>query len=137
MRRLTAPMFIVAVAALHGLAGAAAPPAQPVPIPAATPDELASLIGSGKWTIIEFGGEHCIPCKAMQPVLQELRDALGGKGVIRNFWIQQYPAVAREHRIMVMPTQVVINPQGEEVLRHQGYWDAAEFRAALRRVGAL
>ena len=36
-----------------------------------------------------------------------------------------------------MPTQVVFNPKGEEVLRHQGIWQAEELKAALAKVGAL
>ncbi len=104
-------------------------------IPAATPEELAQLLTDGKWTIIEFGGEHCIPCKAMQPTLQALQAKLGDKVVIRNFWIQKYPAVARAHRIMVMPTQVVFDPRGQEVLRHMGFYPLEEFAAALAQKG--
>ena len=32
-----------------------------------------------------------------------------------------------------MPTQVVFNPKGDEVLRHMGYFPPAEFHQALRR----
>jgi thiol-disulfide isomerase/thioredoxin len=108
---------------------------QRVPVPAATPAELSSLIGTGKWVIVEFGGEHCIPCRAMQPILETLRDTFGDKVVVRNFWIQEHPDVARAHRIMVMPTQVVFDPKGAEVLRHIGTYSLEEFRAALAEKG--
>jgi len=107
------------------------------PVAAATPEELAALIADGKWTIVEFGGEHCIPCKAMQPILQELRESLRGKAEIRNFWIQQHPEVARAHKIMVMPTQVVFDPKGEEVLRHMGIFPLDQFTAALAEKGLV
>lgn len=123
-------MVLLALGAV-GLGGAA----EQGPVPAATPEELSSLIGRGKWTIVEFGGEHCIPCKAMQPILETLRDTLGEKVVIRNFWIQQHPEVARAHKIMVMPTQVVFDPQGKEVLRHMGIYPLEEFQAALAEKG--
>lgn len=113
----------------------AAAPAERAAVPPATPEELTALIGGGKWAVIEFGGEHCIPCKAMQPILQELRDGLGEKVVVRNFWIQQHPEVARFHKIMAMPTQVVFNPKGEEVLRHIGKYPLEEFRSALAEKG--
>jgi thioredoxin 1 len=115
----------------------AAPTAEPpaAAIPALSPDQLTAALGAGTWLIVEFGGEHCIPCKAMQPVLQELRDTLGDKVVIRNFWIQEHPDVARTHKIMVMPTQIVFDPKGTEVLRHQGVYPLAEFRAALAGKG--
>ncbi|MGE5235163.1 MAG: thioredoxin family protein [Acidobacteriota bacterium] len=126
---------VAAVASPPGPAAAnavARPPAQ-----ALTPDELAGGLKAGKWLIVEFGGERCVPCMHMQPVLQELREAVGNKAVIRNFWIQEHPDVARQHKIMVMPTQVVFNPKGEEVLRHMGYFPPREFQAALQRLGIL
>lgn len=127
------PLVIIVVSAVL----AAAPEKQRPPIPAATPQELASLVGSGSWVIMEFGGAHCIPCMHMQPVLQDLREAVGKKAVIRNFWIQDHPDVAQLHKIMLMPTQVVFNPKGEEVFRHMGYFPPAEFQAALQKLGIL
>ena len=123
----------VALLLLAGQATAGAPPRPPVP--AASPQELAGLVGGGTWVIAEFGGEHCIPCMHMQEVLQGLRDTLGAKAAVRNFWIQEHPDVARQYRIIVMPTQIVFNPKGEEVLRHMGYFPAPEFHAALQKLG--
>lgn len=70
---------VVLAAGVAGLVvwGAALAAAEHSPIAAATPEELAQVIGDGKWAIVEFGGEHCIPCKTMQPILQTLRDTLG------------------------------------------------------------
>ncbi|MDD5563021.1 MAG: thioredoxin family protein [Thermoanaerobaculaceae bacterium] len=129
---LALPLLVLVSAGLT-----AGPAPQRAPVPAATPQELASLLGSGTWVIMEFGGEHCIPCMHMQPVLQDLRDAVGAKAVIRNFWIQDHPDVAERHKIMLMPTQVVFNPKGEEVFRHMGYFPPAEFQAALQKLGIL
>ncbi len=129
---LAVALFIVVAAVF-----AAVPTAQRPPIPAATPQELTALVGGGTWVIAEFGGEHCIPCMHMQEVLQDLRSTLGAKATIRNFWIQEHPDVAREYRIMVMPTQIVFNPKGVEVFRHMGYFPPAEFHAALQKVGLL
>ncbi len=130
---LLIPAFTTAVSP----APTAANPVARPPVQALTPDELAAAIRAGKWLIVEFGGERCIPCMHMQPVLQDLRDALATKATIGNFWIQEHPEVARTHRIMAMPTQVVFNPKGEEVLRHMGYFPPEEFRAALRKLGVL
>jgi thioredoxin len=125
----------IAFLLLAGRAIAGAPP-QPRPaVPAASPQELVALVGGGTWVVAEFGGEHCIPCMHMQEVLQGLRDTLGAKAAVRNFWIQEHPDVARRYRIVAMPTQIVFNPNGEEVLRHIGYFPAPEFRAALQKAG--
>jgi len=126
-------VFAVAIPPAPTAANAVARP----PVQALTPEELASAIKAGKWLIVEFGGERCIPCMHMQPVLQDLRDALETKAIIRNFWIQEHPDVARQHKIMVMPTQIIFNPQGEEALRHMGYFPPGEFQAALQKLGIL
>ena len=133
MVALLIPVFTMAVHPAPTASNAVARP----PVQALGPDELAAAITAGKWLIVEFGGERCIPCMHMQPVLQDLRDALDKKAIVRNFWIQHYPDVARTHRIMAMPTQVVFNPKGEEVLRHMGYFPPEEFHAALRKLGIL
>ena len=131
--------MVVAIAAVV-FAGSAYLSASGVEKPAIlplSPDLLKAAIGGGTWLIVEFGGEHCIPCMHMQPVLQDLQVALGNKARVHNFWIQQHPDVARAHRIMVMPTQIVFNPDGKEVFRHMGYFPPDEFQATLQKLGIL
>jgi thioredoxin 1 len=130
------------VTLVAALASPSTPPAgssaTPRPeIPAIAAQELDAALASGSWLIVEFGGEHCIPCKAMQPILQDLQTTLGARVKVHNFWIQKDPDTARRFRIMVMPTQVVFNQKGEEVLRHQGVFPADEFHAALKQAGLL
>ncbi len=137
----------IALAATPLLLAAPILAASPAPAPARSverpavralaPAELAAALKAGTWLIVEFGGEHCIPCMQMQPVLQDLQAALGGKVVVHNFWIQQHPDVAQRFKIMVMPTQVVFDPNGNEVFRHMGYFPPAEFHQALREKGLL
>jgi thioredoxin-like negative regulator of GroEL len=114
----------------------ATPVARP-PVQAIAPAELDAALKAGTWLIVEFGGEHCIPCKQMQPVLRDLQVALEGKAMVHNFWIQQHPEVARQNRIMAMPTQVIFNPKGEEVFRHIGYFPPEEFQRSLHQLGIL
>ena len=127
---------LVAVAGTPG-ATPASPATERPAIPPLSPAELDAALASGSWLIVEFGGEQCIPCRAMQPILQDLQVALGSKAKVHNFWIQEHPEVARRLRIMVMPTQVVFNQKGEEALRHQGIFPADEFHTALAKVGLL
>jgi thioredoxin 1 len=126
-------LFFVAFATQ---AGPVTPGATPRPeVVALEPEQLSAALASGTWLIVEFGGERCIPCMHMQPVLQDLQVALGKKARVHNFWIQQYPTVAKTYQIMVMPTQVIFNPKGEEVFRHMGYFPPEEFRGALQKLG--
>lgn len=107
----------------------------PAELPALDPAGLEKQLKAGTWLIVEFGGQTCIPCKRMQPTLLALQSRFQGKAVVRNFWIQQYPAVARQFRVMLMPTQIVFDPSGKEVLRHEGVWEQSAFLAALQAKG--
>jgi thioredoxin 1 len=129
-----AAVGVMAVAPTPGAAPAASATERRA-IPPLSPTELDTALASGSWLIVEFGGEHCIPCRAMQPILQDLQVALGSKAKVHNFWIQENPEVARRFKIMLMPTQVVFDPKGGEVLRHEGIFEAKDFHAALVKVG--
>ncbi len=100
-------------------------------LPALNPAGLEQQLKTKAWLVVEFGGQTCIPCKRMQPTLLELQTRFQAKAMVRNFWIQQYPDTARQYRVMLMPTQVIFDPSGKEVLRHEGFWEKTEFLAAL------
>lgn len=104
-------------------------------VPALDPAGLAELLKSGTWTVVEFGGPTCIPCKKMQPILGELQQHFGDRAQFRNVYVTQYPQAAKAFKVMAMPTQVVFDPSGKEVARHIGYWEKADFMAALAKAG--
>ena len=134
-RGLVALMVLVLVS---GIAVAApATPAPASPIPALSPAELEAALKAGVPVIVEFGGEHCIPCMGMQPVLRDLQALLGKRGRVVNFWIQSHPEVARQHRIMAMPTQVIFDAKGQEVFRHMGFFPKSDFERILKEKGIL
>lgn len=109
--------------------------ALPAQVPALDPPGLAQALKSGTWTVVEFGGPTCVPCRKMQPILADLQKQFGARAQIRNFYVTQYAKEARPYRIVAMPTQVVFDPGGREVARHIGSWDKAEFLAALAKAG--
>ncbi len=104
-------------------------------VPALDPAGLTQILKSGTWAVIEFGGPTCVPCKKMQPILAELQQQFGARAQVRNFYVTEHPKEAKDHRVMVMPTQVIFDPSGKEVDRHMGFWPKAEFLAALAKVG--
>jgi thioredoxin 1 len=106
-----------------------------VSVPALDPAGLTQILASRKWTVIEFGGPTCVPCVKMQPLLGELQQKFGSRAQFRNFYVTQFPKEAQAHKVIVMPTQVVFDPNGKEVARHMGYWPKDEFLAALANAG--
>ena len=106
-----------------------------VSVPALDPAGLTQILKSGKWTVVEFGGPTCIPCKKMQPILADLQQQFGDRAQIRNFYVTEHIKEAQAHKIMAMPTQVIFDPSGKEVSRHMGFWPKDEFLAALTKAG--
>jgi len=104
-------------------------------VPALDPAGLTQILKSRKWTVIEFGGPTCIPCKKMQPILAELQQQFGDRALVRNFYVTEHPKEARAHKVMAMPTQVIFDPSGKEVARHIGFWEKGDFLAALAKAG--
>ncbi|MBP1626981.1 MAG: trx-2 [Holophagaceae bacterium] len=104
-------------------------------VPALDPAGLQQTLKSGKWSVIEFGGPTCIPCVKMQPILGQLQRQYGNRANVRNFYVTQYLEEARKHRVMAMPTQVIFDASGKEVLRHVGFWGKDEFISALAKAG--
>jgi thioredoxin 1 len=119
---------------LLAFAGAAFLSAQAT-VPALDPAGLAQTLKSGTWSIIEFGGPTCIPCKQMQPILAELQQRFGDRARVRNVYITEHPKTAREYKVMAMPTQIVFDASGKEVTRHIGFWDKDAFLEALSKAG--
>ncbi len=114
------------------LAASAALAAQ---VPALDPAGLTRILGAGTWTVVEFGGPTCIPCKKMQPILADLQQHFGNRAQVRNFYVTEHPREAKAHKIMAMPTQVVFDPSGKEVARHIGFWEKGDFLAGLAKAG--
>jgi thioredoxin 1 len=138
----TVAVLAVAGSAAAEPAAAKTPAAQPAAatkavITALSPEELDQALASGRWLVVEFGGESCIPCRAMQPILADVRTALKDSGKVHNFWVQQHMDTSRRFKIMVMPTQVIFDPKGNEVYRHQGFLEKDVFFTVLTGLGAI
>ena len=106
-----------------------------VTVPALDPAGLTQILKSGKWSVIEFGGPTCIPCRKMQPTLVDLQQQLGPRAQVRNFYVTEHLKEAQAYQVMAMPTQVIFDPSGKEVARHIGVWPKEEFIAALAKAG--
>jgi thioredoxin 1 len=90
-----------------------------------------------KVTFIELGADRCIPCKAMQPVMREI--AKEYKGIIQVVFydVWKTPKYAKDYGIQLIPTQVFIDKNGEEMFRHVGFYAKDEIIKMLKEKGIL
>jgi len=74
--------------------------------------------------VIDFGADSCIPCKEMAPVLKELNEELRGKAIIRFVDVWKYKELANEYPIKLIPTQLLIDAQGNPYKPKKEYYSS-------------
>lgn len=94
-----------------------------------------AAVTAGMPTFIEIGAKSCIPCQMMQMVMEELRTNYPGKLEIVFHDLDMDDAPAQEYGISVIPTQVLVSPDGKELFRHEGFYPTDEIVAKWRELG--
>ena len=85
-----------------------------------------------KVTFIELGADRCIPCKAMQPVMREIAQEYKGTIQVVFYDVWKTPEYAKSYGVQLIPTQVFIDKNGEEIFRHVGFYAKDEIIKMLK-----
>ena len=101
----------------NGQAARAAAAAQPVP------------------RLVDLGANKCIPCKAMAPILEQLRVDYAGRLEVTFVDVWKTPEQAEPFHIRMIPTQIFYGADGRELARHQGFMSREEILAQWKAVG--
>lgn len=70
-------------------------------------------------TVKKFGAVWCGPCRALQPVLESLKEEFAGKATIIEYDVDNSPEESEQYGIRSVPT-VVIEKDGQEINRFTG-----------------
>ena len=105
------------------------------PIPAAK--ENSTIVSKPVITFVEIGSVKCIPCRMMQPVMKAIEQKYGDqvKVVFYDIWKQEQAHFAQDYNIRLIPTQVFLNAQGKELMRHEGFFPEKDIDAFLMSKG--
>ena len=90
-----------------------------------------------KVTFVELGSIRCIPCKKMQPIMEEIKKEYKGqvKVVFHDVWTAEGRPYAYTYRIRIIPTQVFLDKDGKEYFRHEGFFPKKELVKILKKKG--
>jgi len=88
-------------------------------------------------TFIELGSVNCVPCKMMQPVMDQVKATYGDKVdvVFYDVWTEEERTMAEKYRIRAIPTQVFLDANGNEYYRHTGFFPFEELDKVLKAGG--
>ena len=80
--------------------------------------EFDNLVLKGEGVVlVDFFATWCGPCKALAPVLEEVADQVKDKANIYKVDIDQSQALAKEYRVMSVPTiKIFKNGQAVETM---------------------
>ena len=90
-----------------------------------------------KVIFIELGSVNCIPCKMMQPIMDEIREEYPQQVevIFYDVWTPEERQYAAEYGIRVIPTQVFLDSQGNEYFRHEGFLPKEQLLEILKQKG--
>ena len=103
--------------------------------PESTESVPATPATSGLPTLIELGSSTCGPCKMMAPILDELAETFEGTLTVIFIDTREDTEVAARYRVSIIPTQIFFDAQGNELLRHQGFFSREDILAAWAELG--
>lgn len=115
-----------------GDAAATAPPAPAAETPAVevSPAEKQALP-----KLVDLGADKCIPCKAMAPILEELREEYAGTLEVLFIDVWKNPGAGEAYGIQSIPTQIFYDASGKELFRHIGFFSKEDILAKWQELG--
>ena len=107
----------------------------PAPAKAAASGQQAQAVAKRVPRLVDVGASKCIPCKAMAPILADLKRDYAGKLEVHFIDVWQDRAAAEPYRIGMIPTQIFFAADGSELWRHEGFFSRDEILAKWKQLG--
>jgi thioredoxin 1 len=85
--------------------------------------------------LVDLGGDTCTVCKAMAPILDELKTELAGKVRIERLNVHENPDLIIKYDVSIVPTQIFYDASGREVCRNEGFMGRQDILAQWKQLG--
>ena len=99
--------------------------------------DTSAIVSKPFITFIELGSVNCIPCKAMQKVMKAVNEKYGKQIniVFYDVWTEEQAHYAQDYKIRLIPTQIFLDSDGKEIMRHEGFFPEKEIDEFLQSKG--
>ena len=90
-----------------------------------------------KVTFIELGSLKCVPCKMMQPIMDEIEKEYAGqvKVVFYDVWTPEGRPYGQKYGVRAIPTQIFLDKDEKEFFRHMGFLSKEKIVEVLKKQG--
>lgn len=85
--------------------------------------------------LVDVGSKQCIPCKMMEPVLEELKAEYAGVLRVEYIDVRVDPKTAVQLGVRGIPTQIFYDASGKERRRHTGYISKEGILKTFKKLG--
>lgn len=94
-------------------------------------ESFQQLIQSSDPVLVDFYADWCGPCKAMQPVIQQVAQEVKGKARVIKINIDQARDAASYYNVSAVPTLMLFK-NGKAIWRHAGMIDKHSLLQTIR-----
>jgi thioredoxin 1 len=94
---------------------------------------FSTIIQGTTPVLIDFFAEWCGPCKAMKPILEDLKSRMGERIKIIKIDVDKNQPLASKYQIQGVPTLMVFK-EGKSVWRQSGVVGSSDLEKILNRL---
>jgi thioredoxin 1 len=85
--------------------------------------------------LLDLGSDTCTPCRMMVPELAAISQEYTGVVNVRFIDVNENPDAAQSYGINLIPTQIILDSDGTELFRHEGFMSREDMRTKLIEFG--